>query len=125
MAAAGTSILEFLPRSIKLSQNPTKVPRDTQGLPTTPRNDSVELNFKSLGSKNLFLMKLIFEPIALVRSARSAPPGPDRTEFAHLAPDRTDRTEPTGPTGPTGLTRLDRRTGPWPGPRLFDFLIHV
>ena len=53
----------------------------------------MELNFKSLGSKYLFLMKLIFEPIALVRSARSAPPGPDRTEFAHLAPDRTDRTE--------------------------------
>ena len=77
----------------------------------------MELNFKSLGSKYLFLMKLIFEPIALVRSARSAPPGPDRTEFAHLAPDRTDRTEPTGPTGPTGPTRLDRRTGPWPGPR--------
>ena len=34
-----------------------------------------------------------------------------------MAPDRTDRTEPTGPTGPTGPTRLDRRTGPWPGPR--------
>ena len=31
---------------IKVSQNPNKVARDTQGLPTVPHNDFGELNFK-------------------------------------------------------------------------------
>ena len=41
---------------IKVSQNPNKVARDTQGLPTVPHNDFGELNFKGLASKYLLLM---------------------------------------------------------------------
>ena len=37
--------------SIKVSQNPNKVARDTQGLPTVPHNDFGGLNFKGLASK--------------------------------------------------------------------------
>ena len=40
---------------IKVSQNPNKVARDTQGLPTVPHNDFGELNFKGLVSKYLLL----------------------------------------------------------------------
>ena len=35
---------------IKVSQNPNKVARDTQGLPTVPHNDFGGLNFKGLAS---------------------------------------------------------------------------
>ena len=50
---------------IKVSQNPNKVARDTQGLPTVPHNDFGGLNFKCLVSKYLLLMatsphKIIF-----------------------------------------------------------------
>ena len=41
---------------IKVSQNPNKVARDTQGLPTVPHNDFGGLNFKGLASKYLLLM---------------------------------------------------------------------
>ena len=41
---------------IKISQNPNKVARDTQGLPTVPHNDFGGLNFKGLVSKYLLLM---------------------------------------------------------------------
>ena len=41
---------------IKVSQNPNKVARDTQGLPTVPHNDFGGLNFKCLVSKYLLLM---------------------------------------------------------------------
>ena len=41
---------------IKVSQNPNKVARDTQGLPTVPHNDVGGLNFKGLVSKYLFVM---------------------------------------------------------------------
>ena len=41
---------------IKVSQNPNKVARDTQGLPTVPHNDFGGLNFKDLASKYLLLM---------------------------------------------------------------------
>ena len=41
---------------IKVSQNPNKVARDTQGLPTVPHNDFGVLNFKDLVSKYLLLM---------------------------------------------------------------------
>ena len=41
---------------IKVSQNPNKVARDAQGLPTVPHNDFGGLNFKGLASKYLFLM---------------------------------------------------------------------
>ena len=41
---------------IKVSQNPNKVARDTQGLPTVPHNDFGGLNFKGLVSKYLLLM---------------------------------------------------------------------
>ena len=37
---------------IKVSQNPNKVARDTQGLPTVPHNDFGGLNFKGLTSKS-------------------------------------------------------------------------
>ena len=40
----------------KVSQNPNKVARDTQGLPTVPHNDFGGLNFKGLASKYLLLM---------------------------------------------------------------------
>jgi len=40
---------------IKVSQNPNKVARDTQGLPTVPHNDFGGLNFKGLVSKYLLL----------------------------------------------------------------------
>ena len=43
---------------IKVSQNPNKVARDTQGLPTVPHNDFGGLNFKGLASKYLLLMTL-------------------------------------------------------------------
>ena len=43
---------------IKVSQNPNKVARDTQGLPTVPHNDFGGLNFKGLASKYLLLMVL-------------------------------------------------------------------
>ena len=43
---------------IKVSQNPNKVARDTQGLPTVPHNDFGGLNFKGLVSKYLLLMAL-------------------------------------------------------------------
>ena len=43
---------------IKVSQNPNKVARDTQGLPTVPHNDFGGLNFKGLVSKYLLLMTL-------------------------------------------------------------------
>ena len=43
---------------IKVSQNPNKVARDTQGLPTVPHNDFGGLNFKGLTSKYLLLMTL-------------------------------------------------------------------
>ena len=43
---------------IKVSQNPNKVARDTQGLPTVPHNDFGGLNFKGLASKYLLLMIL-------------------------------------------------------------------
>ena len=43
---------------IKVSQNPNKVARDTQRLPTVPHNDFGGLNFKSLASKYLILMVL-------------------------------------------------------------------
>ena len=43
---------------IKVSQNPNKVARDTQGLPTVPHNDFGGLNFKGLASKHLLLMTL-------------------------------------------------------------------
>ena len=43
---------------IKVSQNPNKVARDTQGLPTVPHNDFGGLNFKGLTSKCLLLMTL-------------------------------------------------------------------
>ena len=43
---------------IKVSQNPNKVARDTQGLPTVPHNDFGGLNFKGLASKYLLLMAL-------------------------------------------------------------------
>ena len=36
---------------IKVPQNPNKVARDTQGLPTVPHNDFGGLNFKGLASK--------------------------------------------------------------------------
>ena len=50
---------------IKVYQNPNKVARDTQGLPTVPHNDFGGLNFKDLVSKYLLLMatspyKLLF-----------------------------------------------------------------
>ena len=41
---------------IKVSQNPNKVARDTQGLPTVPHNDFGGLNFKDLTSNYLLLM---------------------------------------------------------------------
>ena len=41
---------------IKVSQNPNKVARDTQGLPTVPHNDFGGLNFKGLASNYLLLM---------------------------------------------------------------------
>ena len=41
---------------ITVSQNPNKVARDTQGLPTVPHNDFGGLNFKGLASNYLFLM---------------------------------------------------------------------
>jgi len=41
---------------IKVSQNPNKVARDTQGLPTVPHNEFGGLNFKSLVSKYLFVI---------------------------------------------------------------------
>ena len=41
---------------IKVSQNPNKVARDTQGLPTVPHNDFGGLNFKDLASEYLLLM---------------------------------------------------------------------
>ena len=41
---------------IKVPQNPNKVARDTQGLPTVPHNDFGELNFKGLASNYLLLM---------------------------------------------------------------------
>ena len=41
---------------IKVSQNPNKVARDTQGLPTVPHNDFGGLNFKGLAFKYLLLM---------------------------------------------------------------------
>ena len=41
---------------IKVSQNPNKVARDTQGLPTVPHNDFGGLTFKGLASKYLLLM---------------------------------------------------------------------
>ena len=42
---------------IKVSQNPNKVARDTQGLPTVPHNnDFGGVNFKGLASKYLLLM---------------------------------------------------------------------
>ena len=41
---------------IKVSQNPNKVARDTQGLPTVPHNDFGGLNFKGLVSKYILLM---------------------------------------------------------------------
>ena len=41
---------------IKVSQNPNKVARDTQGLPTVPHNDFGGLNFKGFASKYLLLM---------------------------------------------------------------------
>ena len=41
---------------IKVSQNPNKVARDAQGLPTVPHNDFGGLNFKCLASKYLLLM---------------------------------------------------------------------
>ena len=41
---------------IKVSQNPNKVARDTQGLPTVPHNDFGGLNFKGLASKYLLLI---------------------------------------------------------------------
>ena len=41
---------------IKVSQNPNKVARDAQGLPTVPHNDFGGLNFKGLVSKYLFVM---------------------------------------------------------------------
>ena len=41
---------------IKVSQNPNKVARDTQGLPTVPHNDFGGLNFKGLASNHLLLM---------------------------------------------------------------------
>ena len=43
---------------IKVSQNPNKVARDTQGLPTVPHNDFGGLNFKGLASNYLLLMTL-------------------------------------------------------------------
>ena len=43
---------------IKVSQNPNKVARDTQGLSTVPHNDFWGLNFKGLASKYLLLMTL-------------------------------------------------------------------
>ncbi len=43
---------------IKVSQNPNKVARDAQGLPTVPHNDFGGLNFKGLASKYLLLMTL-------------------------------------------------------------------
>ena len=43
---------------IKISQNPNKVARDIQGLPTVPHNDFGGLNFKGLTSKYLLLMTL-------------------------------------------------------------------
>ena len=43
---------------IKVYQNPNKVARDTQGLPTVPHNDFGGLNFKGLASKYLLLMAL-------------------------------------------------------------------
>ena len=43
---------------IKVSQNRNKVARDTQELPTVPRNDFGGLNFKGLTSKHLLLMTL-------------------------------------------------------------------
>ena len=41
---------------IKVSQNPNKVARDTQGLPTVPHNDFGGLNFKGLASNYLLLI---------------------------------------------------------------------
>ena len=41
---------------IKVSQNPNKVARDTQGLPTVPHNDFGGLNFKGLASNYSLLM---------------------------------------------------------------------
>ena len=43
---------------IKVYQNPNKVARDTQRLPTVPHNDFGGLNFKGLASKYLLLMTL-------------------------------------------------------------------
>ena len=43
---------------IKVSQNPNKVARDTQGLPTVPHNDFGGLNFKVFASNYLLLMTL-------------------------------------------------------------------
>ena len=41
---------------IKVSQNPNKVARDPQGLPTVPHNEFGGLNVKGLVSKYLFVM---------------------------------------------------------------------
>ena len=46
----------ILLRIIKVFQNPNKVARDTQGLPTVPHNDFGGLNFKGLASNYLLLM---------------------------------------------------------------------
>ena len=50
---------------IKVSQNPNKVARDTQGLPTVPHNDFGGLNFKGLASKYLLLMATSFHTKSL------------------------------------------------------------
>ena len=41
---------------IKVAQNPNKVARDAQGLPTVPHNEFGGLNFKGLVAKYLFVM---------------------------------------------------------------------
>ena len=43
---------------IKVSQNPNKVARDTQGLPTVPHNNFGGLNFNGLASNYLLLMTI-------------------------------------------------------------------
>ena len=58
---------------IKVSQNPNKVARDTQGLPTVPHNDFGGLNFKGLVSKYLFLMTT--SPYKVTFSQKNRTPG--------------------------------------------------
>ena len=58
---------------IKVSQNPNKVARDTQGLPTVPHNDFGGLNFKGLVSKYLFLM--VTSPYKVTFSPKNRTPG--------------------------------------------------